>query len=85
MSWNRRECDEWTVPQEVRLTPPDRLDDVVAVLRAAGASAKKSGRIVLVDHDDGEPAGRLELLFFLRAWAVSHPGGAVEVVESASA
>ena len=68
--------------QEVRLTPPDLVDDVVAVLRAAGASAKKRGKAVLVeDDDDGGPERRLELVFFLRAWATAHPGLAVEVVE----
>jgi hypothetical protein len=81
MSWKALECDEFTVPQEVRLTPPDFVDDVVSALRDAGTSARKRGRVVVVD-DDAELERRLELVFFLRAWAVAHPGLAVEVVEA---
>jgi hypothetical protein len=73
------------VPQEVRLTPPDLVDDVVAVLREAGAIAKKRGRVVVVDDDAVEPERRLELVFFLRAWAAAHPDLAFEVVEVAPA
>jgi hypothetical protein len=70
------------VPQEVRLTPPELVDDFVAVLRDAGAPAKKCGRVVVVDDAAGaEPEWRLELLFFLRTWALSHPDLAFEVRE----
>ena len=38
------------------------------------------GRVVLVeDETDAEPEQRLELVFFLRTWALSHPELAFEV------
>ena len=68
------------MPQEVRLTPPELVDDFVAVLRDAGKAARKRGRVVLVEDDlDAEPEERLELVFFLRTWALSHPELAFEV------
>jgi hypothetical protein len=71
------------MPQEVRLTPFELVDDFVASLRAAGTAARKVGRSVVVeDGADMEPEGRLELLFFLRTWALSHPELAFEVVEN---
>jgi hypothetical protein len=70
------------VPQEVRLSPPDLIDDFVAVLREAGAAARKRGRVVVVDDDPDEPERRLELVFFLRTWALSHPELAYEVCDS---
>ena len=70
------------MPQEVRLTPHELMDDFVAVLRAAGTPARKRGRVVVVDDDaDAAPERRLELLFFLRTWALSHPDLAFEVRE----
>ena len=71
------------MPQEVRLTPPELLDDVVAVLREAGATARKRGRFVVVENGGSELEGRLELVFFLRTWALSHPELAFEVVDKA--
>jgi hypothetical protein len=68
------------VPQEVRLTPLELVDDFIAVLRAAGTPARKRGRVVVVE-DDAVPERRLELLFFLRTWALSHPDLAFEVRE----
>ena len=74
---------EWGVPQELRLAPPELADDFVAVLRDAGTPARKRGRVVVVDDDaDAEPERRLELLFFLRAWALSHPELAYEFLHS---
>ena len=68
------------VPQEVRLSPPELVDDVVAVLRDAGKAVRKRGRLVIVEDDaDAEPEQRLELVFFLRAWALAHPELAFEV------
>jgi hypothetical protein len=63
------------VPQLVRLTPSDLVDEFLAALKAAGTPARKGGRVVVVGDDgDAEPERRLELLFFVRAWALSHPG-----------
>ena len=71
------------MPQEVRLTPPELVDDFVAVLRDAGTPARKRGRVVVVEDDlDGEPERHLELVFFLRTWALSHPELAYEVLDS---
>ena len=71
------------VPQEVRLTPRELVDDFVADLREAGTPARKRGRVVVVgDEADAEPERHLELVFFLRTWALSHPGLAYEVLDS---
>jgi hypothetical protein len=68
------------VPQEVRLFPPELVDDFVAVLREAGKAVRRHGRVVIVeDEADAEPEQRLELVFFLRTWALSHPELAFEV------
>jgi len=73
------------VPQEVRLTPPELVDDFIAVLRDAGKAARKRGRIVIVeDEADAEPEQRLELVFFLRSWSLSHPELAYELLDPAS-
>jgi hypothetical protein len=70
------------VPQEVRLSPPELVDDLVAVLRDAGKAVRKRGRVVIVEDDAAaEPEQRLELVFFLRTWALSHPELAFEVQE----
>jgi hypothetical protein len=71
------------VPQEVRLSPPELVDDFVASLRDAGTLARKRGRVVVVGDDaDAEPEQHLELVFFLRTWALSHPELAYEVLDS---
>ena len=68
------------VPQEVRLTPLELVDDFVALLQDAGTAARKRGHVVVIDDDeDAEPERHLELLFFLRTWALSHPELAFEV------
>jgi hypothetical protein len=72
------------VPQEVRLTPPELVDDFVAVLRDAGKAVRKRGRVVVIDDEvDAEPELRLELVFFLRTWALSHPDLAFDVQDGA--
>ena len=72
------------MPQEVRLTPPELVDDFVAVLRDAGKAVRKRGRVVVVeDEADAEPEQQLELVFFLRTWALSHPDFAFEVQDDA--
>ena len=71
------------MPQEVRLTPVELVDDFVAVLRDAGTSARRRGRVVVVEDDaDAGPERHLELLFFLRTWALSHPELAYEVLDA---
>ena len=70
------------MPQEVRLTPPELVDEFIAVLRDAGKAVRKCGRVVVVeDEADAEPEQGLELVFFLHTWALSHPGLAFEVQE----
>jgi hypothetical protein len=72
------------VPQQVRLTPPELANDFVACLQDTGTPARKRGRFVVIEDDEGEPSAErgLELLFFLRSWALSHPGLAFELVEN---
>jgi hypothetical protein len=71
------------VPQEVLLTPLELVDDLVAVLRDAGTAARRRGRVVVIDGDeDAEPESYLELLFFLRTWALAHPELAYEVLDA---
>ena len=71
------------MPQEVRLTPPELVDDFVAVLRDVGTPAHKRGSVVVVEDDaDAEPERHLELVFFLRAWALSHPELAYQFLDS---
>jgi len=49
-----------------------------------GKQARRMGGSVVVEDDVTEPEieRRLELLFFLRSWALSHPGLAFEVVDN---
>jgi hypothetical protein len=74
------------VPQEVRLSPPEFVDEFVACLRGIGTPARRMGPAVVVEDDVTEPEieRRVELLFFLRSWALSHPGLAFEVVDNSS-
>jgi hypothetical protein len=74
------------VPQEVRLSPPEFVDEFVACLRGIGTPARRRGGAVVVEEDVTEPEieRRLELVFFLRSWALSHPGLAFEVVDNSS-
>ncbi|HEX3255751.1 MAG TPA: hypothetical protein VHQ96_08160 [Gaiellaceae bacterium] len=71
------------MPHEVRLSQCSLVDDLVAVLRDAGATVSKRGRVLVVDDGDAAPERYLELVFFLRAWGVTHPGLTFEVVELA--
>ena len=71
------------MPQEVHLTLPELVDDLVASLRDAGTPAHKRGRVVVVgDEGDAEQERHFELVFFLRTWALSHPDLAYEVLDS---
>ena len=72
------------MPQQVRLTPPEFVNDFIACLRGTGTPARKRGRFVVIEDDEGEPSAEreLELLFFLRSWALSHPGLAFELVDN---
>ena len=71
------------MPQEVRLSPPELVDDFVAVLKDVGTAARRRGRVVVIDdEEDAEPERHLELVFFLRTWALSHPDLAYEVLDS---
>jgi len=66
------------------MTPLELVDDLVAVLRNVGTPARKCGRVVVVEDDvDEEPERRLELLLFLRTWALTHPDLAFEVLDRA--
>jgi hypothetical protein len=54
------------------------------VLRDAGKAVRKRGRVVVIDDEvDAEPEQRLELVFFLRTWALSHPDLAFDVQDGA--
>ena len=71
------------MPQHIRVTPPALADEVVSALRAAGATARRRGSVVVLDDSAiAELEGRLELHFFLRTWALSHPDFAYELVEN---
>ena len=74
------------MPQEVRLSPPEFVDEFVAFLRGIGKQARRMGGSVVVEDDVAEPEieRHLELLFFLRSWALSRPGLAFEVVDNSS-
>ena len=58
----------------VRLSDPDAVDDLVEALDKSRTEVQRRGSrtIVLSDrgHDDDLET---ELLFFLKAWALSHP------------
>jgi hypothetical protein len=71
------------MPQEVHFGAPEHADDFLASLQELGTNARKVGRRVVVDDVDGGSPGEtmLELLFFLRAWALLHPGSGFELVE----
>jgi hypothetical protein len=61
------------------------VDDLLAALHEAGATVERRGRMLVVDDGDTAPERHLELVFFLRAWGVTHPGLTFEVVEIAAA
>ena len=63
------------MPYHVLLTDAELAEDLAASLRKAGTPAQKQGRRVIVgDGGDPEPESQVELLFFLRTWALAHPG-----------
>jgi hypothetical protein len=71
------------VPQALRLSPRELTDEIVASLTQVGTSVRRKGHLVVVeDSADSEPEGRLELLFFLRSWALSHPEFRFELLDA---
>jgi hypothetical protein len=65
---------------KIRLSHPDRADDLRAALEAADCrAARTADDTVDVEIPWAETAGdvrqaRLELAFFVRAWEAQHPG-----------
>jgi hypothetical protein len=58
------------VQHVVRLSDPDAVEDLVEMLLGTQTEVRRRGsRTVLVGGDDFDET---ELLFFLRAWALSH-------------
>jgi hypothetical protein len=58
------------VQHVVRLSDPDAVEDLVEMLLGTQTEVRRRGsRTVLVGGDDVDET---ELLFFLRAWALSH-------------
>jgi hypothetical protein len=61
---------EGPVAELVRLADPSLTEDLVAALRAAGADAeRRDDRTIVVTGEDEDL--RIELAFFVRAWAGS--------------
>lgn len=60
------------MPHVVRLNDPAAAKNLLAVLSEAGANVTRRGRRMLVIEDSYEDL-EAELLFFLRAWALSQP------------
>ena len=56
----------------VRLSDPDAVADLLEILRGTHTDVRRRGsRTVLIGR--GDDVDETELLFFLRAWALSHP------------
>lgn len=67
---------------KVRISDPELVDDLVAALSKAELGATREGRqTVLVASPTNGDDTRVELAFFLRAWALSHPGVRIDVAE----
>lgn len=64
----------------VRLSDADAVDDLVEALARNLTEVQLRGSRTLVVSDPGHDDDlETELLFFLRAWALSHPTVAVEL------
>jgi hypothetical protein len=61
----------------IHVNDPSLLRDLMASLRRAGCSCRRTGRAsVEIRHPAAvdEREERLEVTFFVKAWAVQHPG-----------
>ena len=67
----------------VRLSDPEAVDDLVEALARNRTEVQRRGRRTIVvsghGHDDDLET---ELLFFLKAWALSHPAVDFELYRS---
>ena len=62
----------------VRISDPDAVDELLATLRSEQTAVSRQGsRTLIVTHSDDDLP--IELLFFLKAWALSHPTLEVEL------
>jgi hypothetical protein len=67
---------------EVHISDPELVDDLLAALSVAQVRAERKDRkTVLVASPTNGDDTRIELAFFLRAWAISHPGVRIDVAE----
>jgi hypothetical protein len=58
----------------VRLSDADAVDDLVEALTRNRTEVQRRGRRTIVVSDPGQKDDlETELLFFLKAWALSHP------------
>ena len=66
---------------EVRLSDPTAIADLLEALRdvRADAAPGRKPATLVVDVEDADAA--VELHFFLRAWALEHPGVEFELAE----
>lgn len=65
-------CDYTGMPHVVRLSDAAAADDLLVALSEIGADVRRRGRRTLLVVDSYEDL-EAELLFFLRAWALSQP------------
>jgi hypothetical protein len=62
----------------VRVSDPDAVDELLATLRSVQTAVRRRDRrTLIVTHSDDDL--ETELLFFLKAWALSHPTLEVEL------
>jgi hypothetical protein len=62
----------------VRVSDPEAVDELLASLRSVQTAVHRRGRrTLIVTHSDDDL--ETELLFFLKAWALSHPTLEVEL------
>jgi hypothetical protein len=72
----------YRMPLLVRLSDARAADDLLADLRGAEVSARRTApRALVVRSDPEHEEALLELSFFLRAWTLSRPGVELELVE----
>jgi hypothetical protein len=70
------------VRHEVRISDPELVEDLLAALSDAHVGAVRKGRrkVVVLSCTNGDDT-KVELAFFVRAWALSHPGVRIDLVE----